>query len=155
MVATSIDTAHWQTVDLPLYGARLRIPRDWETLPPVPANGHELVRATGGGGLQVIVFKLRAHSRSTAVIATKIQATLEPQGFTDFVVSEVGFAGPAGALLEFRYTGGDRPERTSWEYVAIRGSAVFVLGISSDEPDEHRPVVKAIAGTFALTRPAT
>lgn len=150
---TSVDTSGWQSVDLPLYGVRFRMPADWETLPPVPANGHELVRATGR--LQVIVFKLRSSGRPPAAVAAGVQERLEAQGFTDFERSEVAFAGRDGALLTFRGAGAGRSGRTSWEYIAVRGAAVFVLGLgTSDDPDRDRPLVEAVAGTFELV-PAT
>jgi hypothetical protein len=123
----------------------------WETLPPVPANGQELIRATSGGSLQVIVFKMRSHDLPAAEIAARAQAKLEPRGFTDFTVTEVPFAGTAGSCLRFRYQGEDRPGRTSWEYFAVRGPAVFVLGLSSAEPDTDLATIDTIAAGFELT----
>jgi len=35
-------------------------PAGWEALPPVPANGPEILRATGGPGRNLIVFKVPA-----------------------------------------------------------------------------------------------
>jgi hypothetical protein len=142
------DTSDWVPIDLAIYGAGLRTPPGWEALPPVPANGHELVRASGGGSLEVIVFKLRSHGSAVGDIAARTRGRLEARGYVGFAQTEQSFAGRAGARLEFR-SGTDRPVRTSWEYFAVRGPAVFVLGLSSADPDDLA-MVEALASTFHL-----
>ncbi|MFC4949937.1 hypothetical protein [Pseudonocardia sp. GCM10023141] len=151
MTTTAIDTAGWQAVDLRLYGASLLLPPDWETLPPVPANGQEVLRATGGAGLQLIVFKLRSHGRSAVAYAAGTQTTLEKHGYTDFTIAGLPFAGVEGACMQFRYAGPDRPTRTSWEFFAPRGPAMFVLGLSSTDAERDRPTVDALAAGVTLT----
>jgi len=43
-----VSTAAWQALKIVPYGAVLHVPAGWEALPPVPANGPEILRATGG-----------------------------------------------------------------------------------------------------------
>lgn len=148
--APSIDTSGWAEVNLNNYGARLRLPPGWETLPPVPSNGHELIRATGGGSLEVIVFKLRSHGLPVTEIAAHTQSTLEQRDYVDFDLVEHHFGGAAGARLSFRYGDDEQPGRASWEYFAARGPAVFILGLSSAHPDQDQPMVEALASTFTL-----
>jgi hypothetical protein len=144
--------AEWVAVDLPVYGVSLRLPPGWETLPPAPSNSEqELLRATGDGGMQVIVFKFHSRGLTASEVATRTRARLETLGFTDFARTEVSFAGSAGALLSFRSTTSDYPERTSWEYFAVRGPAAFALGLSSAEPDTDRETAEAISGAVRLT----
>lgn len=148
--APTIDTSGWIEVSLNNYGVSLRLPPDWETLPPVPSNGHELIRATSGGSLEVIVFKLRSHGLPVTEIAVHTQRALEQRDYVDFDLLDQPFGGSAGARLSFRYGGDERPGRTSWEYFAARGPAVFILGLSSAHPDQDLPMVEALATTFAL-----
>src|SRR5207237_9279714 len=54
----SDTTTAWQAIPLVPYGAVLHVPVGWETLPPRPDNGPEIVRATGGQGRTLIIFKL-------------------------------------------------------------------------------------------------
>lgn len=143
---TMLDTSDWVPVDLAVHGAGLRVPPGWETLPPVPSNGAELIRVTSGASVEVIVFKLRSHGRPATDIATRTRARLAERGYTDFAQTEPPFAGGDGARLEFRVTA----ERTSWEYFAVRGPAAFVLALSSVRPDEDGALVEALASTFHL-----
>jgi hypothetical protein len=50
----------WQPFKIVPYGAVLHLPAGWEALPPVPANGPEILRATGGPGRNLIAFKVPA-----------------------------------------------------------------------------------------------
>lgn len=151
MTQTLTDSSGWPHLDLPSYGAGLRLPPGWETLPPVPANGQELIRATSGASAELIVFKLRSHGLPAPQIAARAQEKLEPRGFDDFATTEVPFAGTTGTCLRFRYRGAERPERTSWEYFAVRGPAVFVLGLSTASPDTDAVTLETIVHHFELT----
>lgn len=62
------------------------------TLPPVPSNGQEILRATGGAGRGVIVFKMRTSAPSTAEIAHKVIDRLSGLGYVDFTCQEPTFA---------------------------------------------------------------
>jgi hypothetical protein len=144
---TMLETSGWVPVDLAVYGAGLRVPPGWETLPPVPANGHELIRVAGADSVQVIVFKLRSHGLPAGEVAGRTRARLEGRGYVGLAQTERPFAGGVGARLEFRAAESDR---TSWEYFAVRGPAVFVLALSSTRPDEDVALVEALASTFHL-----
>lgn len=150
MTRRLVATSDWPRLDLVPYGAALRLPPGWETLPPVPSNGQEIIRATSGSRVQVIVFKLRSHGMPAGEIASRAAAKLDAMGYTDSTTTEVRFAGTTGARLRFRSSGATGPDRTSWEFFAVRGPAVFVLGMSTSEPDDDLPVVEAVAGTFEL-----
>jgi hypothetical protein len=45
-----IRDATWQPFKIIPHGAVLHLPAGWAALPPVPANGPEILRATGGPG---------------------------------------------------------------------------------------------------------
>ena len=127
------------------------MPAGWETLPPVAANGPEILRATGGPGRHLIVFKLPSRGRSAAQVAAVAQETLAAHGFEDFTCTEVRFAGLPGAALEFvtRDNGGTVTRRIR-EYFAVRGNAAFALGMGSKTWEEHLPLIEQIAGRFEL-----
>jgi hypothetical protein len=57
----------------------------------------------------------------------------------------VTFADQQGTRLEFVYRGGDRPERRSREYFAVRGPALFCLGMGTYDWDLDKPVFDEIA----------
>jgi hypothetical protein len=141
----------WNRIEIQPYGCALHLPPGWEAIPPVPSNGPEILRATGGPGRQVIVFKMRASGGSTAEIADKVVDRLGGLGYEDFATEEVTFAGQQGTRLEFVYRGDDRPERRSWEYFAVRPPVVFCLGLGTGDWDADRTVLEQIATRFELT----
>jgi hypothetical protein len=144
----TLDATDWLPIDLPAYGAGLRVPRGWETLPPVPSNGAELIRVTSGAALQLIVFKLRrAGAGPVADIAARTRTRLEERGYVDFAQTALPFAGGTGARLDFRAADADR---TSREYFAVRGPAVFVLAVAGVGTDEDAALADAVAATFHL-----
>ncbi|GAA2148742.1 hypothetical protein GCM10009760_41160 [Kitasatospora kazusensis] len=146
-----VSNAAWQAFKIIPYGAVLHVPASWEALPPVPANGPEILRATGGPGRHLIVFKMPAGGRSAVQVAAAAQERLAAHGFEDFTRTEVRFAGLPGAMLEFatRNNEGTVTRRTR-EYFAVRGSAAFALGMGSTAWEEHLPLIEEIAGRFEL-----
>jgi hypothetical protein len=146
-----ISNAAWYPLKIVPYGAVLYVPAGWEALPPVPANGPEILRATGGPGQMLIVFKMPARGRSAAQVADVARDRLAAHGFADFTRTEARFAGLPGAVLEFvaRDSEGTVTRRTR-EYFAVRGNAVFALGMGSAVWEEDMPLIEQIAGRFEL-----
>lgn len=69
------------------------MPVDGETLPPRPENGPEIVRATGGRGRTLIVFKMPvAPGTSAAQVAAGARERLAAHGYEDFNTSDAGSA---------------------------------------------------------------
>lgn len=147
----NVNTIGWNRIEIAPYGCAVHLPAGWETLPPVPSNGPEILRATGGPGRQLIVFKMRTGSSSTEEVASKVVEKLSSLGYEDFATDQVRFAGQLGTRLEFVYRGGDRPDRRSREYFALRGPVVFCLGMGSYDWDTDEPVLDGIAARFELT----
>jgi hypothetical protein len=146
------SNASWKVIEIVPYGAVLHVPADWEALPPVPANGPEILRATGGPGRNLIVFKVAARGLTAAGVADKAQEKLEAHGYDDFTRAEVRFAGQPGVALDFvthRTSTGTVIHRTR-EYFAVRGNAAFVFGMGSTTWEEHLPLIERIAERFEL-----
>ncbi|HEX3792395.1 MAG TPA: hypothetical protein VHW44_31305 [Pseudonocardiaceae bacterium] len=142
----------WQAFPIVPYGATLHAPAGWQALPPVPANGSEILRATGGAGHRLIVFKMATHRTSATEFAAKAQERLAAHGFEGFELTEHPFGGGPGALLEFvnRDAEGAVVRRTR-EYFAVRGHAVFALGMGSRDWAADRPLIEQIAERFEIT----
>ena len=149
---TEITTADWQRVEIAPYGAVLHLPAGWETLPPVPSNGPEVVRATGGPDKHLILFKLPTRNRPALEVAASAKDRLAAHGFEDFTLTPARFAGTDGAVLEFvsRDGGGGLLRRTR-EYFAVRGGAAFILGMGSSAWERQVPLIEAIADRFELS----
>jgi hypothetical protein len=64
------------------------------------SNGQEILRATGGAGRGVIVFKMRTSAPSTAEIAHKVIDRLSGLGYEDFTCQEPTFADQQATRLE-------------------------------------------------------
>jgi hypothetical protein len=148
---SDVSDAAWHPFRIVPYGAVLHVPEGWEALPPVPANGPEILRATGGPGRNLIVFKVPARDLTAAQVADVAQEKLAAHGYGDFTRAEVRFAGVPGVALDFitRNSKGTVIYRTR-EYFAVRGSAAFVLGMGSATWEEHLPLIEQIAGRFEL-----
>ncbi|WP_157878753.1 hypothetical protein [Streptomyces sp. CT34] len=146
------SNAPWKAIKIVPYGAVLHVPEDWEALPPVPANGPEILRATGGPGRHLIVFKVPANGLTAAGVADKAQERLAAHGYDDFTRAEVRFAGQPGVALDFvtHRTGNATGIRRTREYFAVRGNAAFVLGMGSTTWEEHLPLIERIADRFEL-----
>jgi hypothetical protein len=146
------SNAPWKAIKVVPYGAVLHVPADWEALPPVPANGPEILRATGGPGRSLIVFKVPARGLTAAGVADVAQEKLAAHGYDDFTRAEVRFAGQPGVALDFvtRRTGEGRVIARTREYFAVRGNAAFVLGMGSATWEEHLPLIERIAERFEL-----
>jgi hypothetical protein len=150
---SDLSNAAWQAVPIVPYGAVLHVPAGWEALPPVPANGPEILRATGGPGQNLIVFKVPANGMTAAQVADVAQGKLEAHGYDGFTRTETRFAGQAGVALDFvtrRGSNGAVVYQTR-EYFAVRGSAAFVLGMGSATWEEHLGLIEQIADRFELT----
>src|SRR3954453_15881678 len=92
----------WQAIPLVPYGAVLHVPVGWETLPPRPDNGPEIVRATGGQGRTLTIFKCAVpRGTSAAVGAAGAQKRLAAHGYEDFSASDAVFAGGTSVALDF------------------------------------------------------
>lgn len=145
-------TLAWQAIPLVPYGAVLHVPTGWETLPPRPDNGPEIVRATGGRGRTLIVFKMPvAPGTSAAQVAAGAQERLAAHGYEDFSTAEAEFAGGAGVALDFvnpRHSAAV-PYR-SREYFAVRGTAAFALGTGGFDWADYLPLVEELARRFEL-----
>jgi hypothetical protein len=156
---SDVSDAAWHPFKIVPYGAVLHVPEGWEALPPVPANGPEILRATGGPGRNLIVFKVPARDPAGTVpgdltaaqVADVAQEKLAAHGYGDFTRAEVRFAGVPGVALDFitRNSKGTVVYRTR-EYFAVRGNAAFVLGMGSATWEEHLPLIEQIAGRFEL-----
>lgn len=149
---SDISDVTWRPVTIVPYGAVLHLPADWEALPPVPANGPEIIRATGGPGRNLIVFKVASKDATAAQVADVAQAKLAAHGYDSFTRTEVRFAGVPGVALDFvarRDSEGTAIYRTR-EYFAVRGNAAFVLGMGSATWEEHLPLIEQIAERFEL-----
>jgi len=148
---SDVSNASWQVFKIVPYGAILHVPAGWEALPPVPANGPEILRATGGPGRHLIVIKTPARGRTAVQVAAAAQEKLAAHGYEDFTRTEVRFAGQPGAMLEFvtRDDEGTVTRRTR-EYFAVRGNAAFALGMGSTAWEEHWPLIEQIADRFEL-----
>ncbi len=148
---SDISNATWQAIRITPYGAILHVPIGWEALPPVPANGPEILRATGGSGQMLIVFKMPARGLTAARVADAAQERLAAHGFEDFTRTVTQFAGQSAVALDFvtRNTEGTVVRRTR-EYFAVRGNAAFVLGMGSATWEEHLPLIEQIADRFEL-----
>jgi hypothetical protein len=149
---SDVSNAAWQAIKIVPYGAVLHVPAGWEALPPVPANGPEILRATGGPGRSLIVFKVPAGGRTAAQVADVAQEKLAAHGYDDFTRAEAAFAGQPGGVLDFvtrRDNSGAVIYRTR-EYFAVRGNAAFVLGMGSATWEEHLPLIEQIAERFEL-----
>jgi hypothetical protein len=146
-----VSPTAWQSFKIVPYGAVLYVPADWEALPPVPANGPEILRATGGPGQNLIVFKVPARGLSAAEVTDVAQQKLAAHGYGDFIRAEARFAGQPGIALDFitRNSKGTASYRTR-EYFAVRGHAAFVLGMGSASWEEHLPLIEEIADRFEL-----
>jgi len=143
----------WQAIPLVPYGAVLHLPAGWETVPPRPDNGPEIVRATGGHGRMLIVFKFPvALGTGAAQVAAGAQERLAAHGFDDFSTSDADFAGGTGVALDFvnPRPGSAGPYR-SREYFTVRGPAAFALGAGSSNWADYRPLVEEVARRFELT----
>ncbi len=150
---SDVSDAAWQRFEIVPYGVVLQVPAGWEALPPVPANGPEILRATGGPGRNLIVFKVPAKGLTAPRVADVAQEKLTAHGYDGFTRSEVFFAGQPGVALDFvtrRNAKGTAIYRTR-EYFAVRGNAAFVLGMGSVTWEEHLPVIEQIAARFELT----
>lgn len=148
----SDTTTAWRAIPLVPYGAVLHVPADWETLPPRPDNGPEIVRATGGHGRTVIVFKMPVAAGTTAAqVAAGAQERLAALGYEEFSTSDADFAGGTGTALDFvnPRLGGAGPYRTR-EYFTVRGKAAFALGTGSADWADYRPLVEELARRFEL-----
>jgi hypothetical protein len=148
----SDTTITWQAIPLVPYGAVLHVPVGWETLPPRPENGPEIVRATGGQGRTLIVFKMPIAPGTTAVqVAAGAQERLAAHGYEDFNTSDAEFAGRTAVALDFvnPRRGGATPYR-SREYFAVRGTAAFALGTGSVDWAEYLPLAEELARRFEL-----
>ena len=148
---SDVSNAPWQPFKIVPYGAVLHMPAGWEALPPVPANGPEILRATGGPGRNLIVFKVPAKGLTATRVADEAQEKLAAHGYGNFTRTEVRFAGQPGVALDFvtRNSKGTVIYRTR-EYFAVRGNAAFVLGMGSATWEEHLPLIEQIAGRFEL-----
>jgi hypothetical protein len=151
---SDVSNAGWQAFKIVPYGAVLHVPAGWEALPPVPANGPEILRATGGPGQSLIVFKVKvpASGVTAAQVADVAQEKLAAHGYDDFTRAEATFAGQPGVALDFvtrRDSNGAVIYRTR-EYFAVRGNAAFVLGMGSAAWEEHLPLIEQIAERFEL-----
>jgi hypothetical protein len=146
-------TAAWQAITIVPYGAVLHVPAGWEALPPVPANGPEILRATGGPGRNLIVFKVPAKGMTAAQVADTAQEKLQAHGYDDFTRTDVPFGGRPGVALDFvaRRDGKGTVIFRTREYFTVRGNAAFVLGMGSAAWEEHLPLIEQIAGRFELT----
>lgn len=142
----------WKAIKIVPYGAVLHVPADWESLPPVPANGPEILRATGGPGKNLIVFKVPARGRTAAGVADVAQEKLAAHGYDGFTRAGVRFAGQPGVALDFvtHRTGNGTVIYRTREYFAVRGNAAFVLGMGSATWEQHLPLIEEIAGRFEL-----
>lgn len=141
----------WRPIEVVPYGAVLHVPADWEALPPVPANGPEILRATGGPGRNLILFKVPARGMTVAQVADTAQERLSAHGYDGFARFEARFAGRSGLVLEFATkTVRDVVIHRTREYFAVRGNAAFVLGMGSASWDEHLPLIEEIAARFEL-----
>src|SRR6266487_1883561 len=98
---SDVSDAAWQPFKIVPYGAVLHVPAGWEALPPVPANGPEILRATGGPGHNLIVFKMPAKGMTAAQVADTAQEKLEAHGYDGFTRTEARFAGQLGVALDF------------------------------------------------------
>ena len=149
---SDVSSAAWQAFTIVPYGAVLHVPAGWEALPPVPANGPEILRATGGRGRSLIVFKVPAHGKTAAQVADVAQEKLAAHGYDDFTRAEATFAGQPGVALDFvarRSSSGAVIYRTR-EYFAVRGNAAFVFGMGSATWEEDLPLIEQIAERFEL-----
>ncbi|WP_051950939.1 hypothetical protein [Actinacidiphila yeochonensis] len=146
---SEVSDAVWRPLEIVPYGVVLHVPAGWEALPPVPANGPEILRATGGPGRNLIVFKIPARAMTAARVADVAQEKLAAHGYGDFTRAETRFAGQPGVMLDFvtRNSGGTVVYRTR-EYFAVRGHAAFVLGMGSTTWEEHLPLIEQIAARF-------
>jgi hypothetical protein len=120
----------------------------------VPANGPEILRATGGPDRMLIVFKMPSRGMTAAQVADAAQQKLAAHGFEEFTSAETTFAGRPGVALDFvtRNADGEVTRRTR-EYFAVRGNAAFVLGLGSPSWEEHLPLIEQIAARFELVGP--
>lgn len=142
----------WKPLEISPYGAVLHVPATWEALPPVPSNGPEVLRATGGKGKNLIVFKVPTNELTATRVADKAQERLAAHGYGDFTRTEVTFAGRSGIALDFVVRNSqEKIIYRSREYFAVHGNAAWVLGMGSATWDAHLPLIEAIAGRFALT----
>ncbi|MEZ0089173.1 hypothetical protein [Streptacidiphilus sp. EB129] len=148
---SDVSSSPWQAIHLVPYGAILHVPAGWEALPPVPANGPEIMRATGGPGRNLIVFKVPARDLTAAGVADTAQERLSAHGYGDFTRTEVRFADRPGVALDFvtRSSKGTVIYRTR-EYFAVRDNAAFVFGMGSATWEEHLPLIEEIAARFEL-----
>jgi hypothetical protein len=145
-------TIAWQAIPLVPYGAVLHVPVGWETLPPRPENGPEIVRATGGRGRTVIVFKMPiAPGTSATKVAAGAQERLAAHGYEEFSTSAAEFAGGTAVALDFvnPSRSGATPYHTR-EYFAVRGSAAFALGTGSADWADYLPLAEELARRFEL-----
>src|SRR3984957_7823648 len=78
---SDISNVTWYPFKIVPYGAVLHLPAGWEALPPVPANGPEILRATGGPGRNLIVFKVAAKNATAAQVADVAQEKLAAHGY--------------------------------------------------------------------------
>ncbi|WP_225850181.1 hypothetical protein [Streptomyces sp. HPF1205] len=150
---SDLSTATWQAIPIVPYGAVLHVPAGWEALPPVPANGPEILRATGGPGKNLIVFKVPAKAMTAAQVADTAQEKLQAHGYDGFTRTDVRFGGQPGTALDFvtHRTRDGAVIYQSRQYFAVRGNAAFVLGMGSAKWEEHVALIEQIADRFELT----
>jgi hypothetical protein len=142
----------WQSIAIEPYGVTLHLPSTWEALPPVPANGPEILRATGSPTEYVIVIKTASNGRTVEGFATTAQDRLAAHGYEDFTMTSLSFAGQQGVVLEFVKKGADGAiERRMREYFALKGPAAVVLCAGSATWEEHLPLIEEIASRFELS----
>jgi hypothetical protein len=139
----------WQRIDIVPYGAVLHVPAGWETLPPKPENGPEILRAKAGRH-NLIVFKFGvAEGRTVTQVVDTVRDRLAAHGYVDFSQTGVPFAGLPGAALDFAHHNEERgTSYRSREYFALRGSAAFALGSATWADD--LPLIERIAARFEL-----
>src|SRR3954454_17346613 len=85
-------TIPWQAIPLAPYGAVLHVPVGWEALPPRPDNGPEIVRATGGRGRTLIVFKMPVALGTSAAPDDMATGGRLPKRQADFSATSAGDA---------------------------------------------------------------
>ncbi len=141
-------TTSWKHIDVPMYELAFEVPGDWEVLPPQPSTiSPEILRVTGGPGLRVIMHKFPSVGRGTAMQIAETQKSLaQNKGKVSSPnVTPLPFAGVDGAMLEFETRDGTSTPSLTRQYFAVRGHAVFVLGICSTQWEQHRDVSEQIA----------
>jgi hypothetical protein len=147
-----ISDGPWKPIKIVPYGAVLHVPAGWEALPPVPSNGPEVLRATGGPGRNLIVFKVPAKEMTATQVADEAQEKLAAHGYGDFTRAEVSFADRSGVALDFVVRNSKETIiYRSRQYFVVHGNAAWVLGMGSATWEDHLPLIEEIAQRFELT----